>query len=74
MISARLLSRYVALFQYINGGDLEKFLLRKKTLLSWKQRVQLALDVARGIKYLHSVGIFHRDLSAQVCATYTVSW
>ena len=74
MISARLLSRYVASFQYINGGDLEKFLLRKKTLLSWKQRVQLALDVARGIKYLHSVGIFHRDLSAQVRATYTVSW
>jgi hypothetical protein len=51
---------------YMEKGSLGDVLIDKESELSWKTRRQMALDAARGMRYLHSLtpSVLHRDLKS----------
>ncbi|XP_057953199.1 receptor protein kinase TMK1-like [Malania oleifera] len=58
-------------YEYMSKGALSRHLFQWKNLklepLSWKRRLNIALDVARGMEYLHSLArqsFIHRDLKS----------
>ncbi|CAN6471168.1 unnamed protein product [Victoria cruziana] len=59
------------LYQYMHNGNLRDILSGNKTImepLTWKRRLQIALDVATGLEYLHSgcePSIIHRDVKSR---------
>ncbi|KAJ7971674.1 Receptor protein kinase [Quillaja saponaria] len=61
----------ILVYEYMPQGALSKHLFHWKSLklepLSWKRRLNIALDVARGMEYLHSLAhqsFIHRDLKS----------
>ena len=56
---------YIAM-EYIDGGDLAKFIAeRKKRLLSEEQVLKIFVQIVVGLKYIHDRKIVHRDLKPQ---------
>ncbi|KAF5750585.1 receptor protein kinase TMK1 [Tripterygium wilfordii] len=61
----------ILVYEYMPQGALSKHLFHWKSFelepLSWKRRLNIALDVARGMEYLHSMAhqsFIHRDLKS----------
>ncbi|KAB2014842.1 hypothetical protein ES319_D09G255500v1 [Gossypium barbadense] len=52
--------------EFLPRGSLFRLLQRNTTKLDWRRRVHMALDVARGMNYLHHCNppIIHRDLKS----------
>ncbi|KAF3783364.1 Serine/threonine-protein kinase [Nymphaea thermarum] len=52
--------------EYLPGGTLKQFLIKnRRRKLAYKIVIQLALDLARGLSYLHSRKIVHRDVKTE---------
>ncbi|KZV51609.1 putative leucine-rich repeat receptor-like serine/threonine-protein kinase [Dorcoceras hygrometricum] len=55
-------------YEYMSNGSLENLLYGEdKRLLSWDDRLQVALDISHGIEYLHDGAVppvIHRDLKS----------
>jgi hypothetical protein len=61
-------SHRLLVYEYMNNGSLADLLFRTERIPNWSHRVKIALDVARGILYLHEeceAPIIHCDIKPQ---------
>ncbi|XP_057420458.1 G-type lectin S-receptor-like serine/threonine-protein kinase LECRK2 [Lotus japonicus] len=62
-------SKKLLVYEYVSNGSLANLLFNDKMQgMSWKERMKIALDVARGVLYLHEeceVRIIHCNISPQ---------
>ena len=61
-------SRRLLVYEYMSNGSLANLLFNAGTRPDWEERVRIALDVARGILYLHEeceAPIIHCDIKPQ---------
>ncbi|XP_050511305.1 interleukin-1 receptor-associated kinase 4 isoform X2 [Diabrotica virgifera virgifera] len=60
-------STYCLLYDYIPGGPLKDRLQNISNILSWKQRLNIAMGTSRAIAYLHTAfptPLLHRDIKS----------
>ena len=61
-------SRKLLVYEYMNNGSLADLIFEAERPPIWKERIRIALDVARGLLYLHEEGevcIIHCNIKPQ---------
>ncbi|CAG8592986.1 11018_t:CDS:2, partial [Scutellospora calospora] len=53
---------YMLVLEYADGGNLKSYLKDKFKYLSWKDKINFALQITDAVKCLHINDIVHRDL------------
>lgn len=52
------------IMEYMENGSLQDLIVDNQVQFSRSDAIQIALDVAEGLQYLHSQKIIHRDLKS----------
>ncbi|KAG1369754.1 G-type lectin S-receptor-like serine/threonine-protein kinase LECRK3 [Cocos nucifera] len=61
-------SNRLLVYEFVSNGSLANLLFKAGTYPSWEERVRIALDVARGLHYLHEeleAPVIHCDIKPQ---------
>lgn len=56
------------IYPYMNAGNLKRFLRQSDQVLVTQDLVDMAIQVAEGLQYLHKRGFIHRDVGTRNCA------
>ena len=51
-------------FELMAKGSMRELLADNSQELSWEQRLLFAVEIGKGMKYLHALGMIHRDLKS----------
>ena len=61
------LDYHFIILEFMEGGDLSRYLKSSKAYLTLWDLVEMSLDVAKGCAYLERMHFVHRDLAARNC-------
>jgi serine/threonine protein kinase len=53
---------YMMVLDYARNGSLRNYLNKRYNKLSWNDKFYYLFDIARGLQYIHSNKLIHRDL------------
>uniref|UniRef100_A0AC34F796 Protein kinase domain-containing protein n=1 Tax=Panagrolaimus sp. ES5 TaxID=591445 RepID=A0AC34F796_9BILA len=56
---------YYLVMELVDGGALDRYLEKKGSKLSVKARVNILIEAATGLEYLHTKGCIHRDIACR---------
>jgi len=59
--------RLSILTEFVECGNLKDLLTDPVNDLTWNRREEIAYDIVKGMQYLHSRRLIHRDLNSQNC-------
>ena len=54
--------RYLFVLEYADSGTLNDYLSKHFNELYWNDKIQLALQLASAVAFIHDCNIVHRDL------------
>ncbi|CAI2171893.1 3182_t:CDS:2 [Funneliformis geosporum] len=57
-------NNYIMVTEYIEGGDLRKYLKEKYNRLTFRNKLNNLLSIAEGLNYIHRAKLIHKDLHA----------
>src|SRR3954451_13792112 len=55
-------NNYALVLQYMENGDLRKYLKRTANLITWDQRLNKIYDICLALSNIHVHGLIHKDL------------
>ncbi|CAB5337050.1 unnamed protein product [Rhizophagus irregularis] len=55
---------YLLVMEYADGGTLREYLMNNSDILTWKDKYNLAYQLAHAVSCLHEENILHRDLNS----------
>ncbi|PKY51973.1 hypothetical protein RhiirA4_495361 [Rhizophagus irregularis] len=55
----------IVVLEYANEGNLREYLYDQFMTLNWRKKMEMALDITRGLMCLHSENIIHRNLHSR---------
>ncbi|RIA88333.1 kinase-like domain-containing protein [Glomus cerebriforme] len=58
-------NNYIMVLEYANQGNLREYLKNNFKSLQWNDKARMAVDIASGLRWLHSKEIIHRDLHSK---------
>ncbi len=58
--------------EYANEGNLRDYLKNRFFTLNWNKKIEMALDITRGLMCLHSENIIHSNLVSNISQCYLI--
>ncbi|CAH1756137.1 13646_t:CDS:2 [Entrophospora sp. SA101] len=58
------LNKYGIVMQYCNGGSLTQYMNQNWSFTSWKNKLEILLDIASALNSLHKEGLIHGSLNS----------